>query len=187
MRFVENGVVKYKYLHACTGCGVERWISQRTPKSNRCSSCAGKQTYVPASSSRNDARVKGDGYITKQGYHLVFVDGRYVPAHHAEIPDLLPGQVVHHADGNKLHNNRPNLHPCTKAEHRDVHHQLERLSYFLIQQGLTEFVDGNYAFSPEMVEFLQERGVTPPGPGAVDINGITVPPAITGRVNKGLK
>lgn len=170
---------KYYYDHTCSSCGAPRRLQTKQPKSTRCHSCAGRETHIPASSPRNDARAKGDGYITKQGYHLIYHEGEYVPAHRLVI-EVEPGNVVHHVDGNKLRNVDRNLYQCTRARHRDVHHQLERLSYYLIQQGLIEFDGAEYRFTTDFAKTLQQSEADPQ-PGDCRIDGTMVPPTITGR------
>jgi hypothetical protein len=173
---------RYSYLVECSVCNGQRWQSHA--KASRCHSCAGKLTYTPATIERKDARQVGEGYITKQGYHLVFKNGAYVPAQRLPFPDLPTDWVVHHVDGNKLHNERPNLHPCTKGEHREIHAQLEKLSYFLVQQGLIDFVDAKYAFSTSMKEFMLANSVNSGKPVSIDIDGNPEPSLVQpGRCN----
>ena len=176
----ENG--RYSYLVECSVCAGQRWQSHA--RSTRCKSCAGKLTYSPANKPRKDARQVSEGYITKQGYHLIFKDGAYVPAQRIPFPDLPADWVVHHVDGNKLHNTTQNLFPCTKAEHREVHAQLEKLSYFLVQQGFIEFVDAKYAFSTSMKKFLLANSVNSGKPVSIDIDGNPEPSRVQpGRCN----
>lgn len=165
---------KYVYDHACAVCGKVRRLSVKHPKSKRCAPCAGRESYRKSDFPRADAITPGSGYITKQGYQLVFVDGKYQGAHTLVIP-VGPGQIVHHVDGNKLKNVDTNLHACTRNEHRKIHHQLETLSYFLIQQGLLEFEDGVYRIGKELTDFVEARGVLDPPPGAVNIHGVKTP------------
>ncbi len=87
-------------------------------------------------------------------------------------------------DGNKLHNELQNLHPCSKAEHREIHGQLGKLSYFLIQQGLIEFVDAKYVFSTSMKEFMLANSVNSGKPVSIDIDGNPEPSLVQpGRCN----
>lgn len=179
-RINEKG--RYSYLVECTVCNTQRWQSHA--KASRCHSCAGKLAYTPSTAKRKDARQVGEGYITKQGYHLIFKDGAYVPAQRLPFPDLPANFVVHHVDGNKLHNEPSNLHPCTKGEHREIHAQLEKLSYFLIQQGMINFVDAKYVFSTRMKEFMRANSVNSGKPVSVDIDGNPEPSLVLpGRCN----
>ena len=176
----ENG--KYQYLVECSVCNGQRWQSHA--KASRCHSCAGKLTYTPATIPRKDARQLRNGYITKQGYHLIYIDGAYVPAQRLPFPDLADDWVVHHVDGNKLYNDKTNLHPCTKGEHREIHSQLEKLSYFLIQQGFIEFVNAKYVFSTHMKRFVCENSVNSGKPVSIDIDGNPEPSLVQpGRCN----
>lgn len=177
-RIVENG--KYKYLHSCEVCGEDRWTSHT--KAGRCHSCAAKATYVKPTVARPDARKKGDGYITKQGYHLVYHEGKYVPAHRLVV-EVEEHEVVHHVNGDKINNEPSNLYVCTKAEHREIHGQLERLSYYLIQNGFIEFGDGRYNLSTAMKQFVDENSVNSGKPLTVDAEGNPEPSPMWGRCN----
>lgn len=132
-----SGKTVYQYLVECPCCKQRRW--QWKTDGTHCKVCAGKNSYTLSDGDRKDKRKYGDGYITKQGYHLVFDGVGYVPAHRLAFPDLPKSHVVHHIDGNKLNNAKSNLLPLTKTAHRALHGQLERISYQLIQAGLIEF------------------------------------------------
>jgi hypothetical protein len=179
-RKIENG--KYRYLVECPSCTVRRWQSHT--KASRCRSCAGRETYTPATKPRKDARKVGDGYVTKQGYHLLFRNGEYTPAQRIPFPEIPDNWVVHHVDGNKLNNAVKNLHPCSKAEHRKIHAQLEKLSYLLIQQGLIEFNDATYTLSTSMKKFVLANSVNSGEPVSIDIDGNPEPSLVQpGRCN----
>ena len=142
-----TGKVVYKYLVECPDCKEQRWQWKTT--GGRCKSCAGIHCYNPPTIDRKDKRKHGQGYITKQGYHLLFDGTNYIPAHRMAFPDLPKNMVVHHIDGNKLNNTVSNLIPLTKKAHRELHGDLERLSYLLIQTGLIKFnhETGTYSLS----------------------------------------
>lgn len=179
-RKVEGG--KYRYRVECPSCKETRWQSHT--KASRCHPCAGKETYTPAAVPRKDARKLGDGYITKQGYHLVFRDGVYIPVQRVPFPDIPKDWVVHHVDGNKLHNELENLHPCSKTEHRRIHAQLEKLSYLLIQHGLIEFNNATYTMSTSMKKFMLANSVNSGKPVSIDIDGNPEPSLVQpGRCN----
>ena len=131
------GKTVYQYLVECPACHEQRW--QWKTKASHCKSCAGQISYTLPNRERLDKRKYGHGYITKQGYHLLFDGEKYVPAHRLAFPDLPADQVVHHIDGDKLNNQTSNLIPLSKQAHRELHGQLEQLSYLLIQCGFIEF------------------------------------------------
>jgi hypothetical protein len=138
-RTIDNGKGKkvYQYLVACPSCTEQRW--QWKANGTYCKSCAGRISYTLPNKERLDKRKHGQGYITRQGYHLVFDGEKYVPAHRLAFPDLPADHVVHHIDGNKLNNKSHNLLSLSKQAHRELHGQLEQVSYDLIQQGFIEF------------------------------------------------
>lgn len=175
---------KYYYTLTCPSCGVVRKTLSKGVSGGRCRTCAGKETYVKPSSERNNKRKLGDGYITKQGYRLVYSDGKYVPAHRAPfLGKIKDSDVVHHVDGNKLNNKLSNLFACSKKEHRELHGQLERLSYYLIQNGLINFEEGKYTFSTSMKEFIDANSVNSGEALSVDIEGNPEPSPPMGRCN----
>lgn len=176
-RKFENG--KYTYRVECPSCLEQRWVSNA--RASRCSSCGGKESHNPAVKERSDKRRKGDGYISKQGYHLVYEDGGYKPAHRLKFPDLSDDMKVHHVNGNKLDNELDNLYPCDLQNHRYAHASLEKLSYFLVQNGYIDFSDGKYSFNPEFKDFLQEA-VIEPKEGSVTIDGEIIQPTTIGRI-----
>lgn len=131
------GKAVYQYLVECPACHEQRW--QWKTKATHCKSCAGRISYTLPNRERLDKRKYGHGYITKQGYHLLFDGEKYVPAHRLAFPDLPADHVVHHIDGDKLNNQLGNLLPLSKQAHRELHGQLEQVSYLLIQCGFIEF------------------------------------------------
>lgn len=179
-------VYRYEYFVECPVCGVKRWVKNSTSKTNfRCAKCAGRQSYQPSKVERSDKRKRGDGYITKQGYHLVYDGTRYVPAQRLAFPDLPSDWVVHHIDGDKLNNKLENLKPTTKAGHRKAHHSLEVVAFELVKLGLIEFdFDNNsYNLSSSMRKLVELISVKTVEALTDDAEGNTVPSPIKGRCN----
>lgn len=135
----DTGKYRYEYYVACSVCNKEYWTKSYPSKPSRCRHCAGVQSYTPAKESRSNTRKRGEGYITKQGYLLVYTGKSYEPAHRLVLPPSNPNNVIHHIDGDKLNNLRENLVELTKQTHREAHGSLEKVSYQLIQAGLIEY------------------------------------------------
>ncbi len=172
---------RYRYLVECPYCEKQRWVAHK--RASTCKVCAGKQSYVAPSVPRRDKRMPGDGYITSQGYHLVYRDGRYIPAHRIVAGEIPENHVVHHIDGNKINNKPENLIVLSKKDHRETHGQLERLSYYLIQTGMIEFSDGRYSLSSAMKKFVDENAVNSGEALSVDAEGNPEPIPHVGRCN----
>ena len=130
---------RYEYLVECSCCAKQYWTKSYPSKVARCRKCAGVQSYTPAKESRSNQRKRGEGYITKQGYLLIYNGTRYVPAHRIVLPPKDPDNVIHHIDGNKLNNVLDNLVELTKQAHREAHGSLEKIAYQLIQAKLIEY------------------------------------------------
>lgn len=141
-----EGKFRYSYLVECPECKQPRWQSN-AKSTSRCKPCGGRASYTPNKIDRKDKRKFGEGYITKQGYHLVFDGTNYIPAHRTSFTDLPKEWVVHHVDGDKLNNVVDNLVPLSKQAHRELHGQLEKLSYLLIQSGLITFDKPSISYS----------------------------------------
>lgn len=167
-----GGRTKYQYLYECRVCTVQYWSQASYKEPPRCRSCAGRQTYTPSKVDRADIRKRGDGYITKQGYHLVYDGTGYVPAHRLAFPDLPPSMVVHHIDGDKLNNDLSNLVPLSRADHRRAHSSLEDQAFVLIQKGLITYdaTTNTYSLSSSMkklIELIPVNSGEPQTDGAV--------------------
>jgi hypothetical protein len=75
--------------------------------------------------------INNDGY--KQHYNPKSPDARnngYAPIHRDVARkkisrDILPTEVVHHRDGNKLNNKRKNLEVMTQSEHYKIHNKIK--------------------------------------------------------------
>ena len=130
---------RYEYLVECSCCAKQYWTKSYPSKVARCRKCAGVQSYTPAKESRSNQRKRGEGYITKQGYLLIYNGTGYVPAHRIVLPPKDPDNVIHHVDGNKLNNVLDNLVELTKQAHREAHGSLEKIAYQLIQAKLIEY------------------------------------------------
>lgn len=162
---IENsskGKYRYKYLVECRVC-EKRYETKTYPSKQqpRCKNCAGRESYTPSKIERESIRKRGDGYITKQGYHLIYDGSKYIPAHRFAFPDLPSDMVVHHIDGDKLNNELVNLVPLSKKDHRVAHGELEKCSYYLIQNGLIQYDRENntYDLSTTMKKFIDANPV----------------------------
>ena len=173
----------YQYLVECPCCKEQRWAW--SAKATYCKSCAGKTSYTPPTKERKDKRKRGSGYITKQGYHLLFDGEKYVPAHRMAFPNLPEDYVVHHIDGNKLNNAVSNLLPLTKKAHKELHGQLERVSYMLIQAGVIEFdrESGTYRLSTSAQKWVEQYSVNSGKPLPSGVEGNPEPSPKWGRCN----
>ena len=100
---------RYEYLVECSCCAKQYWTKSYPSKVARCRKCAGVQSYTPAKESRSNQRKRGEGYITKQGYLLIYNGTGYVPAHRIVLPPKDPDNVIHHIDGDYKNNNEDNL------------------------------------------------------------------------------
>jgi hypothetical protein len=164
---------------------VVYWTKAYPATPPRCRSCAGKETYVPSKVERSDKRKRGDGYITKDGYHLIYDGGKYKPAHHFAFDSLPDGHVVHHIDGDKLNNKLDNLVPLSKKAHREAHGSLEKVSYSLIQSGLIEYdvVTNSYSLSRVMEKLMMLIPVNSEKPLTDSAEGNSEPSPAWGRCN----
>lgn len=70
-----------------------------------------------------------DEYICSQGYKVIGKSSNRIYEHRKVIQEhlgreLLPTEIVHHIDGNKLNNDISNLVITTRAEHIEEHREL---------------------------------------------------------------
>lgn len=181
-----KGVYRYEMQVVCPICEQTRWITSRRKNSTSvCKSCAGKRSYTPAKIERHDIRRPGDGYITKQGYHLVYVDGKYVPAHRLAFPNLPSHMKIHHIDGDKLNNAVENLVPLDNKEHRKAHYSLECVAMSLVRLGLIQYDrdTNSYNLSSSMRKLIELISVNSGKPLTDDAEGNPEPSPFWGRCN----
>lgn len=72
-------------------------------------------------------QINKDGYLMVYAVGHPYADGRKMIAEHVRVKELelgrriLPGECVHHKDGNKLNNSLDNLELMTFSDHSRMH------------------------------------------------------------------
>jgi hypothetical protein len=147
----------------------QKCVASSSGKANR-----GKKQ--PSVSAANKARAgenhpcwKGGKYIANDGYMMVAVNEakesgkrrRHRKEHHVVMEKLLarkllPGEIIHHIDGDKINNIETNLWLTNHDGHRAAHVSLQALGYKLIRSGLISFVDGQYVADLKLRELLEQ-------------------------------
>ena len=150
-----------------------------------CRSCSNKRNGIAKRgkyTSPNKGKTKpmserklGNKYMNHHGYYEVWLgpdstnygrkDG-YVLEHRKVAQDLigralLPNEVVHHIDGDKLNNSPKNLFICsTMNEHREIHNGLERVAFDLYKSGYITFdvEKSTYNIAPHISNGMVEPG-----------------------------
>lgn len=151
--------------YLCPICNEEfsttkwRFSRKKTPFCKNCASIGSqKGIKKPQSSGENSGRWGGGRYISTDGYEMVKCENKFHPsgrqkykkAHVIILEESLGrelktqqgnmGEQVHHIDGDKLNNNLTNLALCQDTrEHRNLHCQLEKISFELIKRGIILF------------------------------------------------
>lgn len=186
VRNTPKDVYKYEYFVECPECNFKRWVRNGQSKTNfRCAKCAGRMSYKPSKTERKDKLRRGQGYITKQGYHLIYDGEKYVPAQRLAFPNLPDGMVVHHINGDKLDNRIENLMPLSKSDHRNAHHSLESVAMKLVKLGLVTYdrENNSYNLSSSMEKFIELISVKTGEALTDDAEGNPVPSPNWGRCN----
>lgn len=70
--------------------------------------------------------MRGDGYIAKNGYRYIHIDGKKIGQHTAFMMQILGrnlkrGEIVHHKNGNRSDNRLENLELMTVSKHLQMH------------------------------------------------------------------
>ena len=114
-------LTRYRKDAVCSHCGGKGRLSK-----NLCMPCYSR-LRTKGHVERDNARA-GEGHISAKGYLCFRIKGKLFYAHRiaAELylgRPLLPGEVVHHIDGNKLNNNADNLQVLnSQSDHNRLHH-----------------------------------------------------------------
>ena len=142
-RFQKGNSHQYqkRIWHACVDCEKERWvvIEKGKPKSLRCRSCGLKASIM---AHPRKWQFRGGRIITTGGYiyvriprddffyPMVIKSHGYVLEHRLVMARylkrcLLPWEIVHHKDGNKVNNNINNLMLLPSAQYHLVDHVIK--------------------------------------------------------------
>lgn len=96
-------------------------------------------------------------FVDKQGYWATRGSGRNNV--HRAIANALPGQIVHHVDGDKLNNGIDNLYLCDDhAKHLLCHRSLETIGFEFVRAGLITFnrSSGTYELADQAIGLLEQ-------------------------------
>ena len=122
----------------------------------------------------NHPSWKGGKYITTDGYVMVNVEvgsikteneigwNRYKREHFLVMEEhlgrkLKKGEVIHHINGIKTDNRIENLFLLINdKEHRQLHTELMKIGYLLVQNGLLDFQNGEYKPNEKFYKLLKE-------------------------------
>lgn len=80
----------------------------------------------------------GKNYPYRTGGYRSLREHVYVMECHLQRR-LLPGEVVHHIDGDKTNNSLENLFLTTVAEHNKLHAESESIIFELVKKGMVKF------------------------------------------------
>lgn len=123
-------------LMPCEYCGKEVYVKKSRQKEFRfCSrSCHGKailgtpenQSKIKRHYGKDHHNYKG-GYIRKDGYKFISIEGKQVYEHRYLMEKHLGrkltfDETIHHKDGNKLNNKLNNLELLSRSEHTKQNH-----------------------------------------------------------------
>lgn len=147
----------------CPMCKQTRVVGySKKRKTTYCQKCISTATQKnikrPDKSGKNSGRWNGGEYISSDGYKMIKCENqfhasgrqKYKKEHVLVMERYLgrelqtekggTGESVHHIDGDKLNNNIENLILCSGAEdHRNLHANLEKVSYELVKNGTIGF------------------------------------------------
>lgn len=165
-------------IRICDNCGDEKKVSYwniKRKSRHLCKTCANKESfelkrdgYKPWNIGKTYQKCSGNFYINRAGYKMYYIGdkaykGGYVAEHRIVMElhlgrRLRRGEVIHHLDGNKCNNNIENLMLLDKSTHRTLHHQLETVSFQLVQNKLITFNQekNKYVIEPYMWEHISK-------------------------------
>lgn len=147
----------------CPICNEKRLVEySKRRKTEYCQKCitiaTQKNIKRPDKSGKNSKRWNGGIYISSDGYRMVKCEGEFHPSgrqkykkEHVLVMEKVlgrelntrkggEGESVHHIDGDKLNNSIDNLVLCSGSnDHRNLHSNLEKVSYELIKNGVIRF------------------------------------------------
>jgi hypothetical protein len=148
--------------YTCPICNKEQEIAKYSflrKKTKFCQNCVSTGTQKgikrPQFSRENSGRWFGGEYVSSDGYKMIKMEGEFHPSgrqkykresvlvyekilgRELKTSRGYHGEQIHHIDGNKLNNSIDNLEFCSNiTEHRNLHGQLEEVSYELIRRGV---------------------------------------------------
>lgn len=149
----------------CFRCGVEFKANSRHLRELK--KDPNKRHFCSHKCYKGGQKRTGEQYIDKDGYIVVVFPSGAFHLHKSVAQQklgryLLPGEIVHHVDGNKLNNESDNIEITTRSEHGKIHHanQGEKHPSAKISNVDAAIIRERYKSGESRKKIAQDFGIT---------------------------